>query len=72
MPPQRLGDYLRDFDKLIKFPEDNHSFAHAADLCLSYGGSLSGEHGDGQAKGAAALALVAGFLVTRRFIRRAL
>ena len=23
----------------------------AADLCLSYGGSLSGEHGDGQAKG---------------------
>jgi FAD/FMN-containing dehydrogenase/Fe-S oxidoreductase len=76
--PDRLGDYLRDFKKLL----DRHGyycvfFGHygqgcvhsritfdlksaegvrgfrafmeeASDLVLSYGGSLSGEHGDGQ------------------------
>jgi FAD/FMN-containing dehydrogenase/Fe-S oxidoreductase len=76
--PDRLGDYLRDFKKLL----DHHGyycvfFGHygqgcvhsritfdlksaegvrgfrafmeeASDLVLSYGGSLSGEHGDGQ------------------------
>jgi FAD/FMN-containing dehydrogenase/Fe-S oxidoreductase len=76
--PERLGDYLRDFKKLL----DRHGyycvfFGHygqgcvhsritfdlksaegvrgfrgfmedASDLVLSYGGSLSGEHGDGQ------------------------
>ena len=82
MPPERLGDYLRDFDKLNQAvrlqlhavrpfrrwlrprphdlrPEDRRRcreasaryMEEAADLCLSYGGSLSGEHGDGQAKG---------------------
>ncbi|HET7633454.1 MAG TPA: FAD-binding and (Fe-S)-binding domain-containing protein [Burkholderiales bacterium] len=78
--PQRLGDYLRDFRKLLKrygyacdlyghfgqgcvhtridFDlethqgiENFHSFlADAADLVVGYGGSLSGEHGDGQSK----------------------
>ncbi|MBN9560180.1 MAG: FAD-binding protein [Alphaproteobacteria bacterium] len=81
VPPERLGDYLRAFDKLAKRYGYKYSmFGHygdgcihsritfglrsqegvekfraymeeAADLCLSYGGSLSGEHGDGQAKG---------------------
>jgi FAD/FMN-containing dehydrogenase/Fe-S oxidoreductase len=81
VPPARLGDYLRDFDKLnkrhgyrytlfghfgdgcihtrmtfdVKTAEGVRNFRsymhEAADLCLSYGGSLSGEHGDGQAKG---------------------
>jgi Fe-S oxidoreductase len=81
VPPERLGDYLRDFDKLnkrygykytlfghfgdgcvhtrmtfgLKTAEGVKKFRaymqEAADLCLSYGGSLSGEHGDGQAKG---------------------
>ncbi len=81
VPPRRLGDYLRDFDKLnrrygyrytlfghfgdgcvhtrmtfgLKTPEGVRKFRaymeEASDLCLSYGGSLSGEHGDGQAKG---------------------
>lgn len=80
VPPERLGDYLRDFMSLLessgytgvlyghfgegcvhtridfdlasapgiaayrRFVED------AADLVVSYGGSLSGEHGDGQAR----------------------
>ncbi|GAB3405752.1 FAD-binding and (Fe-S)-binding domain-containing protein [Flindersiella endophytica] len=79
VPPQRLGEYLRGFDRLLtdhgrkgvyyghfgdgcihvridfdlltkpgvqgfrRFMED------AADLVTSFGGSLSGEHGDGQA-----------------------
>jgi FAD/FMN-containing dehydrogenase/Fe-S oxidoreductase len=81
VPPDRVGDYLRDFDKLVdrfgykytlfghfgqgclhtriafrlKTPEGVREFRAfmeaAADLVLAYGGSLSGEHGDGQAKG---------------------
>ena len=81
VPPAKLADYLRDFDKLNKrygyrYTLYGHfgdgcihtrmtfdlktadgvrlfrKYMHeAADLCLSYGGSLSGEHGDGQAKG---------------------
>ncbi|HET9147204.1 MAG TPA: FAD-linked oxidase C-terminal domain-containing protein [Acetobacteraceae bacterium] len=81
VPPERLGDYLRDFDAMNKrygyrytlFGHFGDGCVHtrmtfglktadgvkkfreymeeAADLCLRYGGSLSGEHGDGQAKG---------------------
>ena len=81
VPPERLGSYLRDFDKMAKrFNYAYTLFGHygdgcihtritfglktaggvakfrrfmeaAADLVVSYGGSLSGEHGDGQAKG---------------------
>jgi Fe-S oxidoreductase len=80
VPPERLGNYLRDFRKLlnrfgygcalyghfgqgclhthIDFDlESNegiqryYSFtSQAADLVVSYGGSLSGEHGDGQSR----------------------
>ncbi len=82
MPPDRLGDYLRDF-RILLARHDYHgvslyghfghgcvhtripfelrtkagiaeyrSFAEeAADLVVSYGGSLSGEHGDGQSRG---------------------
>ncbi|MFI0774483.1 FAD-binding and (Fe-S)-binding domain-containing protein [Streptomyces sp. NPDC021212] len=82
VPPERLGDYLRDLKALFgEFGYDHPSvyghFGHgcvhtripfglktadgvadfrrflerAADLVSSYGGSLSGEHGDGQARG---------------------
>jgi FAD/FMN-containing dehydrogenase/Fe-S oxidoreductase len=82
VPPERLGDYLRDFRILLarhgyhgaslyghfghgcvhtripfelRTPEgiaNYRSFAEdAADLVVSYGGSLSGEHGDGQSRG---------------------
>lgn len=81
VPPERLGDYLREFNKLNqRFGYTATIFGHfgdgcvhtrmtfglktkegvarfreymqqASDLCLKYGGSLSGEHGDGQAKG---------------------
>lgn len=81
VPPERVGDYLREFRKLnqrydykctlfghigdgciharmtfgLKTAEGLAKFRSymqdAAELCLSYGGSLSGEHGDGQAKG---------------------
>src|SRR6185437_2146775 len=81
VPPERLGDYLRDFAKLNeRFQYKSTIFGHfgdgcvharmtfglrsvpgvakfrrymeeATDLVLRYGGSLSGEHGDGQAKG---------------------
>ncbi|MEU0303000.1 FAD-linked oxidase C-terminal domain-containing protein [Streptomyces sp. NPDC006175] len=82
VPPDRLGDYLRDLRKLFaEFGYDHPSlYGHfgqgcvhtripfelktaegvgrfraflfrAADLVVSYGGSLSGEHGDGQARG---------------------
>jgi FAD/FMN-containing dehydrogenase/Fe-S oxidoreductase len=82
VPPERLGDYLRDLKKLFdRFGYDHpslyghfgqgcvhtripfglrtaegvaafHEFLQqAADLVVSYGGSLSGEHGDGQARG---------------------
>jgi len=81
VPPARVGDYLRDFSKLL----DRHGldcalYGHfgqgcihgritfdltstegirnyrsfveaAARLVSSYGGSLSGEHGDGQSRG---------------------
>jgi FAD/FMN-containing dehydrogenase/Fe-S oxidoreductase len=80
VPPERMGQYLRDFDKLL----DEHGYdgvmfghwghgcihcridfdlrhgkgikeyrrfmEHAADLVVAYGGSLSGEHGDGHGR----------------------
>ncbi|ACZ43027.1 FAD linked oxidase domain protein [Thermobaculum terrenum ATCC BAA-798] len=79
--PDRLGDYLRDFRKLLdKYGYNGSLYGHfgqgclhtstdfdlesadgvrkfrefiyeAADLVVGYGGSLSGEHGDGQARG---------------------
>lgn len=83
VPPERLGDYLRDLRRLQEefgYAEASSLYGHfghgcvhtripfdlvtgegvrdfrrfverAADLCVSYGGSLSGEHGDGQARG---------------------
>ena len=82
VPPDRLGDYLRDFRFLLvrhgyhgaslyghfghgcvhtRIPfelrtpagiANYRSFAEdAADLVVAYGGSLSGEHGDGQSRG---------------------
>jgi FAD/FMN-containing dehydrogenase/Fe-S oxidoreductase len=78
--PVRLGDYLRDFEKLLaRHGYDGVMFGHwgqgcvhcridfdlrsgpgiadyrrfmeaAADLVVSYGGSLSGEHGDGHGR----------------------
>ena len=81
VPPQKVGDYLRDFCKLLeKFEYKTAMYGHfgmgcihcrinfdfftdegvkkfrkfiesAADLVVSYGGSLSGEHGDGQSRG---------------------
>ncbi|MFD8750810.1 FAD-binding and (Fe-S)-binding domain-containing protein [Kitasatospora sp. NPDC059577] len=80
VPPERLGDYLRDLRALLRrhslrgvpyghfgegcvhlridFPLDQpHGvlvfrdfLEQAADLVVSHGGSLSGEHGDGQAR----------------------
>ncbi|MFE5582807.1 FAD-binding and (Fe-S)-binding domain-containing protein [Kitasatospora sp. NPDC056531] len=80
VPPERLGDYLRDLRTLLRrhslrgvpyghfgdgcvhlridFPLDEPQgvlvfrefLEQAADLVVSYGGSLSGEHGDGQAR----------------------
>jgi FAD/FMN-containing dehydrogenase/Fe-S oxidoreductase len=82
VPPERVGDYLRDFRALLdEFDYDAALYGHfgqgcvhcridfrlgtahgvtqwreflerAARLVTSYGGSLSGEHGDGQARGA--------------------
>jgi FAD/FMN-containing dehydrogenase/Fe-S oxidoreductase len=83
--PDRLGDYLRDLDRLYdefgysdetmpslyghfgqgcvhtRIPFDLYTtegvakyrqfMERAADLVVSYGGSLSGEHGDGQSRG---------------------
>jgi Fe-S oxidoreductase len=82
VPPERLGDYLRDLRRL--FDEFDYGDAalyghfgqgcvhtripfdlvtadgiaafrafldRAADLVVAYGGSLSGEHGDGQSRG---------------------
>jgi FAD/FMN-containing dehydrogenase/Fe-S oxidoreductase len=82
VPPERLGDYLRDFHKLLdrydygsaslyghfgqgcihtRIPFDlrnaegiakYRSFVEdSARLVVAYGGSLSGEHGDGQSRG---------------------
>ncbi len=78
--PERLGDYLRDYMKLLEsYGYDGVFFGHwgqgcihcridydlrstegivtyrrfmeeAADLVVSYGGSLSGEHGDGHGR----------------------
>jgi FAD/FMN-containing dehydrogenase/Fe-S oxidoreductase len=80
VPPERLGDYLSDYLKLLKrYDYDGVFFGHwgqgcihcrinydlrtsdgvatyrrfmedAADLVVSYGGSLSGEHGDGHGR----------------------
>jgi FAD/FMN-containing dehydrogenase/Fe-S oxidoreductase len=82
VPPERVGDYLRDLGKLLDeygygaaslYGHFGHGCVHtsipfdlvtaqgiadfrsfvtrAARLVVSYGGSLSGEHGDGQARG---------------------
>jgi Fe-S oxidoreductase len=79
--PEKTGDYLREFDRLVKahglrvasyFGHVGHGCLHtrldfdfltqegvrnyrrfmeaAADLVVRYGGSLSGEHGDGHAR----------------------
>jgi FAD/FMN-containing dehydrogenase/Fe-S oxidoreductase len=80
VPPERLGDYLRDQTKLLaRYGYDGIFYGHfgqgcihcridfdlrtaegirnfrsfmedAADLVVSYGGSLSGEHGDGHGR----------------------
>ncbi|HXV06238.1 MAG TPA: FAD-linked oxidase C-terminal domain-containing protein [Solirubrobacterales bacterium] len=80
VPPEREGDYLRDFRRLLdEHGYDTALYGHfgqgciharidfelrsagglerwrsflddAAELVVSYGGSLSGEHGDGQSK----------------------
>ncbi|MHA7140414.1 FAD-binding and (Fe-S)-binding domain-containing protein [Arthrobacter sp. Bz4] len=79
VPPERLGDYLREFDELLlthhltgfpfghfgdgcvhirlDFPLARHGttvfrefLTDAAKLVARYGGSLSGEHGDGRAR----------------------
>ncbi len=82
VPPERLGNYLRDIRKLLDeykyqtsfYGHFGHGCIHmrvsfdlqsetgirnylefverAADLVVSYGGSLSGEHGDGQSRAA--------------------
>ena len=83
VPPDRLGDYLRDLRRLFDefgYNETTSLYGHfgqgcvhtripfelrtaegiaryrrfverAAELVVSYGGSLSGEHGDGQSRG---------------------
>jgi len=80
VPPEKLGDYLRDFQALLdRYGYDTPKYGHfgqglvhcrinfdlktaeglqhwhaflseAADLVVRYGGSFSGEHGDGQSK----------------------
>jgi FAD/FMN-containing dehydrogenase/Fe-S oxidoreductase len=80
VPPEKLGDYLREFEALLKDRAlDGVPYGHfgdgcvhvridfeledrggrgrfrtfvedAADLVASYGGSMSGEHGDGRAR----------------------
>ena len=80
VPPSELGDYLREFRKLLKdfgyrgalyghfgdgcvhtritFDMESHGGVRdyrrfveaAADLVVAHGGSLSGEHGDGQSR----------------------
>ena len=82
VPPERLGQYLRDFQRLLdRYRYRGALYGHfgqgcvhtrtnfdlesadgiakfrtfideAADLVVGYGGSLSGEHGDGQARAA--------------------
>jgi FAD/FMN-containing dehydrogenase/Fe-S oxidoreductase len=80
VPPEHLGNYLRDLRKLIdKYGYESDFYGHfgqgcvhtridfefetargarayrsfveeTSDICLRYGGSFSGEHGDGQAR----------------------
>src|SRR5207237_6695230 len=80
VPPERMGDYLRDFRKLLEkygyacalyghfgqgclhtridfdlvskegIAKYRDFTAEAADIVVGYGGSLSGEHGDGQSR----------------------
>ncbi|WP_425402176.1 FAD-binding and (Fe-S)-binding domain-containing protein [Jonesia quinghaiensis] len=78
VPPERLGDYLRDLDDLMQdYNVDGMPYGHFGDGCVhlridlplnddgntlkrfmtdaahlvaQYGGSLSGEHGDGRAR----------------------
>lgn len=82
VPPERIGEYLRDLKELFaRYDYGSSVYGHfgqglvharlpfqfgtgpgrekfrrflddASDLVLRYGGSLSGEHGDGQARGA--------------------
>jgi FAD/FMN-containing dehydrogenase/Fe-S oxidoreductase len=82
VPPEKLGNYLRDIRKLLDeynyhtafYGHFGHGCIHmrvsfdleseqgirnyyefvqrAADIVVSYGGSLSGEHGDGQSRAA--------------------
>jgi FAD/FMN-containing dehydrogenase/Fe-S oxidoreductase len=99
VPPDRLGDYLRDFRALVdefgygpvalyghfgqgcvhtRIPFDlehekgtgnyRRFIERAARLVVRYGGSLSGEHGDGQARGEL-LPLMFGDDVVRLFER---
>ncbi len=81
VPPERMGDYLRDLRKLYeRYGYEGSFYGHfgegclhtrtsfdleskpgiaafrdfvgeAAELVVGYGGSISGEHGDGQARG---------------------
>ncbi|WP_019925451.1 FAD-binding and (Fe-S)-binding domain-containing protein [Nocardia sp. BMG111209] len=97
VPPDRLGDYLRDFERLLdsfgyessslyghfghgcvhtRIPFDLRTAAgianyrkfaqEAARLVAGYGGSLSGEHGDGQSRGEL-LPIMFGDTVVRAF-----
>ncbi len=78
VPPEKLGDYLRDLDALMeRYGVDGLPYGHFGDGCIhlridipleengsvlrtfitdaamlvaKYGGSLSGEHGDGRAR----------------------
>ncbi|HEV2581355.1 MAG TPA: FAD-binding and (Fe-S)-binding domain-containing protein, partial [Ktedonobacteraceae bacterium] len=81
VPPEKLGDYLRDYSRLVKrFGYTTAFYGHfgqgcvhnridfdlashegivkfrafmeeATEMVVGYGGSISGEHGDGQARG---------------------
>src|SRR5713101_4837563 len=81
VPPEKLGDYLRDYSRLVKsYGYTTALYGHfgqgcvhnrvdfdlasregiskfrafveaATDIVVGYGGSISGEHGDGQARG---------------------
>lgn len=77
VPPERVGDYLRDFEDLLeRYSITGFPYGHFADGCIHirldvqlempgmfreflveaaklvarYGGSMSGEHGDGRAR----------------------
>lgn len=53
VPVDRLGDYLRDLKRLYEEFDYGHPsvYGHFGHLVVAYGGSLSGEHGDGQSRG---------------------